>query len=793
MSGTVFDLTWMWHPDFHEDQTDTAGLLVHFKRTFKVISPLPTSLPIQITADTRYKLFVNQQLVAFGPVKGDQNLWFYDEVDIAAYLKPGYNNVSVVVLRFFHATQYAPSFPRLSSGGLRVVAPEAWATNLNSSPYWESAIDPWTRFRLDEPEDRFLNVYEEVSYGVRKMEWKPAKLLEFRVSTGNSTPWHLSPRMIPHLTVKPTEFFAIHNVQSSLHQDQWEKTLLGRGPPLSLPPESTHQLDLEVAFHTTAFVQAIFERFPESAMGSILTLTYAESYEDEPVEVPDIRRKAQRCDHTNSIHGPKDIYDLVVRDINDDCSYNSNAASTIIVRPFHWRTFRFIRLNITVGSHPLVLHELTIEKVNYPLQTFARIDTSDIETKALWDVSVRTLENCMHDCYEDCPFYEQLQYAMDVRSSALYTYYLSGDDRMARQAIIQLRNSFQARLGLTLSRSPTHRPQVIPHFSLFWVLTVYDHLQFFGDTSFTKISLPIIEAVLSFFDTRIDPTLGLIRLEDGPGIWNFIDWVQEWKPHGLSPAVKATGISTYTNSLYAYTLTRVSSIMSTLGLPQRAEEHATRASSVVEAIRTHCFDGSFFTDTLSSAATTANAPLSQHAQVWCVLSGAATGHLAQEILRKSLDPYITQKFIQTSTAMSFYTARALSKAGGSVYNEHFHRFWDPWRAQIAMGLSTWQEDDVSRRSDCHAWGSVPIYEFTAEVAGLSPAKPGWEIIRFAPRVWLYPRFAGTVPISTKQGMVTLVSAPRRGETRDPVAADKPDQDADQLPVAIMPPWNHDMR
>ncbi|KAL2794605.1 bacterial alpha-L-rhamnosidase [Aspergillus keveii] len=536
----------------------------------------------------------------------------------------------------------------------------------------------------------------------------------------------------------------------------------------------------------------------EDATGNTLTLTYAESYEDEPVEVPDIRRKGQRCDYSKSLSGPKDIYEVNSRGIDNDLLYTLNPESAVIIRAFHWRTFRFIRVNITVGSHPLVLNEVTINKVNYPLQRLADIDAPDTETKTLWDTSVRTLENCMHDCYEDCPFYEQLQYAMDVRSSALFTYYVSGDDRMARQAIIQLRNSFQARVGLTLSRSPTHRPQIIPHFSLFWILTVYDHLQFFGDTAFTKESLPIIEAVLSFFDNKIDPAFGLVKLEDGPGLWNFVDWAQEWKPHGLNPAVVSTGISTYTNNVYAHTLTNVSAIMCTLGLPHRAEEYQARADSIVQAIRKHCFTGTVFTDTLASASSTA--PPSQHAQVWSVLSGAATGDLAREILQRSLFPSSADRFIQPSTAMSFYTARALSLAGGDIYNAHFHDFWEPWRAQIKLGLTTWQEDDVSCRSDCHAWGSAPIYEFAGEVAGLSPAEPGWAVIGFAPRVRLYRQFKARVPVPTALGMAVACVAwdvEVSGDVQVELGFEWADGDADERPpkvsVSVRLPGHEDAR
>ncbi|KAL2801786.1 Six-hairpin glycosidase-like protein [Aspergillus granulosus] len=761
MAAQTVDTTWMWHPSFTEERTDTAGLFVHFRRTLELQDELPASLRVSLTADTRYKLYVNRRLVRFGPVKGDHALWFTDEVDLAPYLVRGVNHIRIHVLRFFYATAHASSFPRLPSGGVRIVPlgpDDRLGKQVQSSPLWETAIDPTTVLRIDEPEDDFLNIYEKsVPVPSDQWTWEPARVLEFQSSTGLSAPWKVSNRMIPDMQRTPIILKALHNIDSSLPRLSWEATLLSSDPPssrasLHLPAHSTHSVDIECPSHVTAFLSLHFTRPPTP--GSRVTLTYAESYEEQPTLVPYLRRKGNRLDTTKSIHGPRDMFELQGSQGVQHLRYYQDEETEEAIIPFHFRTFRFIRLQIQVGASDLVFKGVGIDAVNYPLDILAslRVEPQAQEAEGLWNTSMRTLVNCMHDCYEDCPFYEQLQYAMDTRSSILFTYYVSGDDRLARQAILQLAHSFQPALGLTSSRAPTHQPQVIPHFSLFWICMLYDHMQFFADKAFLCPLVPIADAILSYFADKIDPALGLVVIKDESGIWHFHDWTDEWRPYGIPPAATRTGVSTYTNCLYAYTLQLASHLQRyCLGREAVAEEYMDRSRSVANAVRRHCFDGEYFTDSLSTGSDAAR-DRSQHGQVWAVLCGAAEdGDPSRNLLRRSLDPSATfpgGRLIQASVAMSFYSLRALSKVGGPVYEELFHGFWKPWHEQLALGLTTWEEDSVSQRSDCHAWGATPLHEFMAEVVGLRPVEPGWSTIEFRPRAGLYRGLNATVPFRT---------------------------------------------
>jgi hypothetical protein len=145
--------------------------LVHFQRDIALEGREPPKcVKLHVTADTRYKLYVNNELVSFSPIKGDLCRWFYNEVDIAPYLVSSTNHIRVVVLCFFFATCYTASFPHSPVGGLRIVAadkkPSTRASlvhQLRRGPGWETAVDPFTTLRIDEPKDDFLHTYERVT------------------------------------------------------------------------------------------------------------------------------------------------------------------------------------------------------------------------------------------------------------------------------------------------------------------------------------------------------------------------------------------------------------------------------------------------------------------------------------------------------------------------------------------------------------------------------------------------------------------------------------------------------
>ena len=89
------------------------------------------------------------------------------------------------------------------------------------------------------------------------------------------------------------------------------------------------------------------------------------------------------------------------------------------------------------------------------------------KTHEIWNVGWRTARLCANETYYDCPYYEQLQYIGDTRIQALISLYVSGDDRLVRNALMCY-NESRKYDGLTQSRYPSANIQVIPPFSLYY-------------------------------------------------------------------------------------------------------------------------------------------------------------------------------------------------------------------------------------------------------------------------------------------------------------------------------------
>jgi hypothetical protein len=348
--------------------------------------------------------------------------------------------------------------------------------------------------------------------------------------------------------------------------------------------------------------------------------------------------------------------------------------------------------------------------------------------KDMWEMNWRVARLCAGETYFDTPYYEQLQYVGDTRIQALISLYLTGDDRLVRQAISHF-DASRIPDGITASRYPSDMGQYIPTFSLIWVAMVHDYWMHRDDLAYVRGMLPGIRGVLGWYERHVDQT-GLL----GPmPWWSFVDWAKEW-PVGIPPGAR-DGHSAMITLQFAYALQRGAELEDALGLPSEGARYRALAGKLTSAARAKAWDPAraLFLDSPEAKL------YSQQANTMAVLVDAVPATEQRALMERLLDD---RTLVQSTYYYSFYVLEALWKAGlADRYIEQLA----PWRAMLALGLTTTAESPEPTRSDSHAWSAHPNYGLLATVLGIRPASPGFKSVRIAPSLGALKRAAGSMP------------------------------------------------
>lgn len=755
---------WIWLPDWKPRTVPTLALF----RKQVALDAVPAALPIRISADTRYKLYVNGIFVSYGPAKGDRTDWYYDEVDIAPALINGENVIAVEVLAFpegvwnhslFHsatpglyitenvnALENALPPYNLSPEEITAVVFGGSAYNgygIGTQQGWKCRMDEGYKLRHELPVFAPLCILEEWKALPQNQNWKSpgycddgwsdaANYNVLSIQPGVS-PVNLSPRPIPPMTLR---YGAFHEVcgKHTEHIEMWNSLLRSSGS-VTIPPHTNETVELSAGEEMTAFLSLRVS----GGKGAKVEVLSSEGYVESPGDFL-AGTKTQKGDRTDWERGVLEGY--------SDVFYPAGTGTPDAVEeytPFWFRTFRFIRLTIQTDEEALIFCGIDYLETGYPLEVKTQVTTSDPSLEGIWDISLRSLRRCMQETYTDCPFYEQLQYIMDSRSQALFTYALSADDRLARQCMEHFRRS-QRPDGMLNNSYPNARFNVIPTFSIFYILMLHDHMMYFGDRDFLREHLGCMDGVLQYFNRNLRPDgmvgqLGTINV--GLRYWSFIDWSPAWMDTSGMPPAGLMGPLTIESLLYVLGLQKAAEILDYTGRPDTAQEYRYRAEAVQTAIRAFCRDEhGFFMDS-------PGIPLySVHSQVFAILTDTVSTENGKRLLADALDR--SDKYAQCSISMYFYLFRALEKVG--LY-ERTSKLWNLWRDMLKNHLTTCVENDTDQRSDCHAWGALALYELPAVILGVRPMAPGFEAVAIQPVPGILTHAEGTV--ITPKGSVTV--------------------------------------
>lgn len=731
---------WIWAgSDQNGLATNGSMETVLFRRRFQLPTDGGTQLTIHVSADSRFRLYVNGQSVAYGPCKGDLNVHYYDSVNLTPYLRPGTNVLAAQVVHYKGDKGPASVWRKdrgvfLLQGDLADQAGrEVEKLDTGREGWLCYPIPPDSAKLAPETATLFIGGGEIADGAGWPHGWRDAFFVDADWSAaavvadthdkmyGGLSSWLLTPRPIPFMREETCEFKTI--VRGECGDRVWANEPVKSGGLLGIEVPAGRRLVLEL--HAGELVAGFPQLSLSGGAGGNAAILYSECYEYEPFPNGQ-RNKGVRDDpEGKALYGFEDTYRIA--------GFGRGAEECEKYEPFHRRAFRFIRLTIEAADEPVVVERLTFLRTGYPLDVKASFDSSDSSLSPLWSISLNTLRNCMHETYEDTPYYEQMQYELDSRLQALFTYYVSGDDRLGRKAIYDFHSSLLP-TGMLQSRYPSVNRQIIPGFALFWIMMVHDHYWYTGDVAHAARYRPTMDAVLDWFEARIEKESGLVGIMP-EAYWSFVDWTEDWRHNAGAPPSGRSGPNTIYNLMVVDALLKAAELNEATGRRDTALEYRGRAEALQRAIRQHCWSAEqgLFMDSPGSPDA-----LSQHAQIWAVLTDTVTGEEARQLTLRTLE---TEGLAKVSCAMAYYLFRVLAKTG--MYSRTF-ALWEDWKTQAELHLTSWVEDPVSVRSDCHAWGALPLHEFPAELLGVQPLTPGFASIAVAPRIGELQAASGAV-------------------------------------------------
>lgn len=662
----------------HPNAMPNENALYRFKKTFAFDGSQKAK--VCLFADARYKLYVNGNLAAVGPLKGAANEKYYDEVDITPLLKKGENMVEAIVAQIRNRPYSNDGYKLLSVNRTGFLGFALWSDfGLNTDSEWLVAKGEEVSF-ISEPPSGSIGMCENILF------------------TGDDLKWVNAINLYPLVTDDENSDHGNYGLVD------FDALLKKRTIPMPYIEEGKFA-SVTDGIYDAGELTTSYIKLKIKGKGKV-KLTYAECFVKEENGVI---KKGDRADRSGVIIGD---FDLITTEREET-----------VFESFWFRCFRFIKA-ATEGDAEIV--SLEFYKTGYPLKVGKAPKLDNLTDEKLWDISLRTLLCCIQESYTDCPYYEQLQYLMDTHLQTLYTYRVSSDYALAKKAVNDFALS-QRPDGMIMSRFPTARGQIIPGFALIYPIMLYDYVKASGDIDSVMSYLPTVEKMLLKFYRDLDDN-GLLKKSP---YWNFVDWAVGWI-RGISTMDKKESVTVY-NLMYAYALQITAKLYGFIGISDAAEKCLRLADKINESVNALCFDeeqGLYADGNFKRS-------FSQHAQVWAVLSGAATGDKAKEIMIKSRD--LTAK---SSFAFAYYYFRALEKT--DLYGDR-KELLDRLRGLVGKNCTTVPETPDDERSECHAWGAVALYEFTAMDLGIRDINVPERTVLIEPYVEERDKASGSVP------------------------------------------------
>jgi hypothetical protein len=412
--------------------------------------------------------------------------------------------------------------------------------------------------------------------------------------------------------------------------------------------------------------------------------------------------------------------------------------------PFRRLGARYLEVHFHRFREPIRLRYVGLRPLTLPLTRTGRFQTTDPLANRTYATGVRTLELCMHEHYEDCPWREQSLYAYDSRNQALYGYYAFGNYDFAATSFDLLGRGIRPD-GLLELCAPARVPVDIPIFSMVWITALAEHWLHSGSPRLFRTYGSQIEGMLDRILRNRDPVRGLYRLPAIRDVWHFYEWTD-----GLAGQIggerPGDRLDAAYNLNFHETLGSYAWMLEQNGQKAKARRIVTLRDALGQAIH-----AAFWSPGRRAYATylKANRPSGFHDHIQALALNA--GIVPKKVVPQVLSTLHARRFPPLTLSSLLYLVKGLMPINPSarrLVSDSIRRHWEP---MVCAGATSFWEtqygghDFSQAGSLCHGWSALPVYYDQAWVLGIRPIEPGFRRFVISPYPDRFTEAGGTVP------------------------------------------------
>lgn len=661
-------------------QPDICNSYFDYKTNFETEGKGKVTL--YLSSCSLYALYINGQFVDCGQYPGYEDYQVYDEIDITSYTVEGVNSLFL--------TQYVVGKDFSTH---RVLIPGAifsvWQNEnciLNSSAECLSRVNPY--YMCGDMERVSLQLGYTFKYDARQEE------TPFRASVVAKKAKQLYERPISKLPIEK-EITGVLKNQGIFIETKSDKPIGKRMQDSFLASRTAQELFSterqklcwQVSEQNADGVYFIFDAKEESV--GFISLDFEVEEECEVL-----------------IGYGEHLEDLRVRsfvaDRNFCGSYYAAKGRNKFFYPFQRMGMRYLQVHIY--SKCGILHHAGIRKTYYPVKE-KECNSHDPLYRKIHEVGIRTLQLCMHEHYEDCPWREQSLYAYDSRIQMLCGYYAFEEYEFAKASIYLMAHSLRKDGTIELC-SPGKVSITIPSFTAVFIRQAKEYLEHSKDKAFIEGIFGSLTKVIEEFEKRIIK-YDLLPYFEGDEYWNFYEWSEGLS--GKEYLYEDARFEAPLNALVAdafYCYARICDVVA----PNIAIHYDNLYVRMKKAIHQHFYDeerGIYVTHKGDEK------DRKVHAYTQALM--LYIGVVPQEKKERVIENLLNGDMVPCTLSSSIYLYDALLREGNKYRTFVKEQVEQRWGKMLFAGATTFWETDKGQSdfrnagSLCHGWSAVPIY------------------------------------------------------------------------------------